>query len=385
MCYTCWCENCNCNETRTCTCPSFIGEGQVDIDTATEWVVKIFAPENNTVVSSDSSVDITETTQTDGSKEYDLSVTCCDKKVGACATDPIPSTLDNKLFVSAPLTKTVSNCSADWRITIWIDQSQLQDEKVKVDNTCSAVYLKDGIIWWNWIETSVDNCKVKIEINKNTFVKPFVKLMLSADAEVLKTHDLVENTENEWWFVLPVVDEVNNNWLSATDWIKVKTVSLPIWVTTKVIEIQKDWFYRVSFKFNCDINYGVHALRWCVFSTMDWKKIILDDKDAWESYGYAISQSATVDAKTDIWYSKQLSFWATDVTFLEEWTQLMLGGRLDPYVIYGNGSWKDWWIIVRKAWLDGWVIQGGVVTTNAEAWCLISVEWVSDENGWLLY
>lgn len=380
----CWECDCTCNTNRTCSCPSITGSWQVDIDTSTEGVVDIFAPENNTVSSDDGSVNITETTNSEGSVNYDLSVECCDKYVWACANDPLPSTLDNKLFVSSPLTKTVSNCNTDGRVTIWINTALLADEKVKAQANCPAWYLVDTIDAWEWIRTYISGCKLVIETEPTNFVKPMAKLSLSADAEVVRTHDLVDDTEHSWYFVLPLSVEYDNNGNSIANWISFITIT-KLWISTKAIQINKDWFYRVSFKYNCDINYWVHALRWCVFSTDPAKVIVLDDKDQWESYWFAISQNATIDASTDIAYSKQLSFHKSDITYLTAWTILFLWGRMDPYVINGNWAWKDWWIRVKRAWLAWWNIQWWGDIENSEAWCTMLVERDTDINGWILY
>lgn len=382
MCDSC---NCTCNTKRTCSCPSITGSWQIDIDTSTEGVLDIFAPENSTVTSDDNSVVIEETLNSEGSINYDLSVTCCDKKVWACSADPLPSTLDNKLFVDSPLTKTVSNCSTNGKITIWIDTNLLKDEKVKVTgSSCSSWYLDDIIEAWDWIRTYVNNCKLVVEADTYKFVKPFAKLMLWADAEILKTHWLIQNTQNQWWFILPMSVDDDNNWDSLADRITTETQTI-MGVSTKVIKINKDWYYRVSFKYNVDMNYWVHALRWCVWSSMTWKAIVLDDKDVWEAYWYAISQSATIDARTDIWYAKQASFQNTDVSYFDAGTTFVLCWRLDPYVINWNWAGKNWWIVVKRAWLDTWTIQWWISTENSEAGCVMSVERVSDENWNILY
>lgn len=380
----CWECDCTCNTNRTCSCPSITGSWQVDIDTSTEGVVDIFAPENNTVSSDDGSVNITETTNSEGSVNYDLSVECCDKYVWACANDPLPSTLDNKLFVSSPLTKTVSNCNTDGKVTIWINTSLLADEKVKAQAWCTSWYLVDTIEAWDWIRTYVSWCKLVIEAEPTNFVRPMAKLMLSADYEVNKTHGLVEDTESEGWFIIPTTVEEDNNGSSMANRITFWTGTY-LWQPTKYIQVNKSWFYEVGFKFNCDINYGVHALRWCVFSSMPWKAILLDDKDQWESYGFAISTNTTIDAKTDVAYSKQLSFQNIDITYLTAWTRIILWWRMDPYVINWHGAWEDGWALIRRAGLDGWVIQWGTATENSEAWCTLTVTWHSDADGWILY
>lgn len=383
-CNNCLGEPCTCNENRTCTCPDIVWAWQIDISTETEWQVEIFAPENSTVSSNDESVNIIETSNSEGSTNYDLSVTCCDKKVWACANDPLPNTLDNKLFVSSPLTKTVSWCSTDGRVTIWINTSSIPDEKVKVESWCPSGYLIDAIEAWDWIRTYVQWCKLIIEAEPESFTKPMAKVYLSADAEILRTHALVSATEYNWYFIIPVTETIDNNWNNISDWITFENKTM-FGSTTKWIKVNKDWFYKVSFKFNCDINYWVHALRWCVFSTMNGKWIVLDDKDQWESYWYWISQNATIDAKDDIWYAKQLSFTSNDITFLEAWTVLFLWGRLDPYVIHWSGSWKDGWISVKRAWLETWWGWSWLTTENSEAGCIMSVSRDTDANGWILY
>lgn len=204
--------SCNCDTTKTCNCPSIIWAWQIDIDTSTPDVLEIFAPENSSVSSDDGSVVIVETETSEGSTNYDLSVTCCDSKVWACATDPLPWALEDKLFVSSPLTKTVSNCSVDGRVTIWINTELLTDEKVKVTGgSCTSWYLDDIIEAGDWIRTYVEDCKLKIEADTYKFTKPFAKVMLSADAEVTRRHDLIWSTENAWWFIVPVSVSIDNN------------------------------------------------------------------------------------------------------------------------------------------------------------------------------
>lgn len=385
-CETCLNECCTCNTERTCSCPDFLGDWAITIDSTVEWEITISAPESNTITSSDDTVGIDETVNPDGSVEYDLSITCCDRKVWACANDPVPSTLDDKLFVTAPLTRTISNCNTDGRMTIWIDVGQIADEKVRVDGWCpDSVFLVDAIEAGVWLRAYVDNCKLVIEAEPTNFIKPMCKLMLSADSVVERTHNLVDDTEEQWFFILPMDVEADNNGSGASDWIVTDTDTI-YWTQTKTIKIVKDWFYRVSFKFNCDINYWIHALRWCVFSSMANKFLVLDDKDQWESQWYAISQNATVDAKTDITYAKQLSFHSSDVAFFEADTEFSIWGRIDPNVTVGNGAWEDAWMIVRRAWLVLWWLWGVWSTSeNDEAWCTLTVEWVSDADGWILY
>lgn len=379
-----WIDGCTCDcyEPRGCECPDIIWAGQIDISTETEWQVEIFAPENTTITSDDGSVDITETENSPWSINYNLSVECEDNKVWWCATDPNPSSLDEKLFVTSPLIKTVQDCATDGKVVLWINTSLLQDEKVKVASWCSSVYLEDAIEWEGWVEVYRDWCTMKVRVDQNDFAAPFAKVMLAADVEISKSHWQQHLTEDEGWFFLPMWVWVSNDpW--STDWLEFQDINTTLWLT-KAIIVNKSWYYRVSFNYNADINYGINAMRWCVLSNMDGKTIILDDK-VWEPSWYAINHQATWDAADNIWYAKQVSFSRSDVTYLEEWTRLFLWWRIAPYVLNWPWSWMDGWAKINRAWLASGVLWLWTILENSEAGCVMSVEWVSNPDWTITY
>lgn len=374
--------SCDCYEPRGCECPDIIGSGQVTIDTSTEGVLEVNAPENPTVTSDDGSIDITETTNSPWSINYDLSVNASDSKVWGCDTDQNPSTLNNKLFVDSPLTKTVEDCMTDGKVVLWLDTSLLQDEKVKVASWCTAWYLED-LIEWEWgVRVYRDWCTLKIDADQEDFAIPMIKVMLWADYVVTKSHDIQEDTENEWWFFIPTDQSISNDpW--RTDWLEYQDIVTSLW-PVRVININKSWYYRVSFNFNADINYWINAMRWCVFSNMSWKNILLDDK-LWEPTGYAIAHQATWDAASNLTYAKQVSFSRSDTTYLDAWTSLYLWWRISPYVIHWPWSWMDAWAKIYRAWLAGGTLWLWPALENSEAWCVLTVQRVSNPDWWVIY
>lgn len=380
-----WIDGCTCDcyEPRGCECPDIIWAGQINISTETEWQVEIFAPENTTITSDDGSVDITETENSPWSINYDLSVECEDNKVWWCATDPNPSSLDEKLFVTSPLIKTVQDCATNGKVVLWINTSLLQDEKVKVASWCSSVYLEDAIEWEGWVDVYRDWCTMKVRVDQNDFAAPFAKMYLDADVEISKSHWQQHLTENEWWFFLPTSKFVDNNpWRS--DWIMTEIITAPTFWDIGRLKVMKDWYYRISFNFNADINYGLNAMRWCVFSGMTWKQILLDDK-IWTPSWYAINHLATWDAKTNISHAAQVSFSRSDVTYLEAWTIIVLGWRISPYVTNWAWSWMDARVRIPRAWLASGVLWLWPATQNSESWCVCSVEWVSNPDWTITY
>ena len=147
---------------------------------------------------------------------------------------------------------------------LWINTSLLQDEKVKVASWCSSVYLEDAIEWEGWVDVYRDWCTMKVRVDQNDFAAPFAKMYLDADVEISKSHWQQHLTENEWWFFLPTSKFVDNNpWRS--DWIMTETITAPTFWDIGRLKVMKDWYYRISFNFNADINYGLNAMRWCVF------------------------------------------------------------------------------------------------------------------------
>jgi hypothetical protein len=178
------------------------------------------------------------------------------------------------------------------------------------------------------------------------------------------------------------ITQINGNSATTTA-TTAATTTRTLWIT-KAIVISKAWYYRVSFNYNADINYGINAMRWCVLSSMAWKTILLDDKK-WEPSGYAMNMQATSNAKNDIAFSKQVSFSRSDVTFLEADTRVFVWWRIAPYVIVWPWSWIDAWAVVRRAWLASWVLWLWTALENSEAGCALSVQRVANEDWWLLY
>lgn len=378
-------NNCcsSCYSNKGCECPNIIWSGQIDISSINENEINIFAPENPTITSTDWTVQITETLNSPWSINYDLSVEWQDNKVGACITDPNPSSLDNKIFVNSPLTKSVQDCASDGKIVLWINTALLADEKVKVASWCSSVYLENAILWVDGIRTYKDACTMKIDVDPAYFVKPMAKVMLSADTEITKTHGTMSATQDSWWFFLPTNVIIDNNTSWRTDWITYQNITTTLW-TLKSIKINKSWYYRVSFNANADINFGINAMRTIVWSNMPWKTIVLDDK-IWTTVWYAIASNATANARFNIDQAEQISFSRSWITFLEAGTNLFLWWRISPYVITWPWSWINAWALYRRAWLAEWTLSNWLQTENSEAGTELTVEWVCDENWWLLY
>lgn len=375
-------DNCSeCYAPMGCECPDIIWDGQITVDTTEEGVIKLFAPDNSTVTSTDDSIEVVETTNSPWSINYDLSVNAIDKKVWACNNDPLPGTLDDKLFVTTPLTKSVQDCETNGKVVLWINTNLLKDEKVKVWVNCPSVYLEDAIQWVNWVRTYKDWCVMKIDVDKDNFAIPFAKVMLSADCDIVANH-INDTTGDAWRFFLPTWVSISNNpW--RNDWLEFMDVPTALGLG-KWIKIKKSWYYRVSFGYGADINYGISAMRGCVLSTMDDKFILLDDK-IWEPSWYAINHQATANARFNIDQSKQVSFTRSDTTYLEADTRIALWWRISAYVTNWPWSWAAGRARIRRAWLASWSLWLWVATENSEAGAYMSVERVSDKDWWLLY
>jgi hypothetical protein len=138
--------------------------------------------------------------------------------------------------------------------------------------------LKDVVQDGFGIDTTVSNCNLVISVDQDDFVKPFAKLTLLGDQEIIRSHGLVQNTEFDGWFTLATSNYISNNFNNRSDWITESSRSGIDGNTITTLRINKTGRYRISMNYNGDINYGVHAIRGIVFCDDNDHLVLLDDK-----------------------------------------------------------------------------------------------------------
>ncbi len=374
---SCWCES-SCNECQQgcgwCNFPNLVWGNCITIDKTNpdNW---IFNTECNPIVkSTDSTVWVTVTTNWNH-KEYDLSVKCQDKKVWVQSCDTNPWYLNDKIFVESPLVKDV-DCD---KITLSLDTNALwidiPDEKVKVDATCSSKYLSDSISVWKWLKVSVENCKVKIDIDcdsddcTNCWKKPAMKVRLVATEYILQPNSqekyyILASTQNwmwtTWFLNSEYLPEVEYWCIDYNEW----------W-----IEFKKPWIYAVWFGGNQEVSWWVNGSRvWLVkydSITSTWLFIAESRYSWWSDWTTRpvpahSSNNTDVTANGAMWlnfglwkYLERLPVWQWTICYFVPWDKITLWVKLSTRVEdpeYTDASWKFalLWSLEWFAWWDSW-------------------------------
>ena len=244
----------------------------ISIDKSEEWVYTINNEASTTIESTNGTVNVRlKPGSTECKKEYDLSVACEDKKVGVCSTDT-PWYLWDKIAVSWCLTKDVL-CPWSWTdwngvVTLWIDteclQNQLQDEKVAVEEWCTAWYLNDVVVADNsYIDTRVEWCKLYL-VDKESNIKPLLKVRLRDT--VVGTQPAGSSFQTDWDYVLCKDGAMSSPKALAS------TYNLEIGIGASedgvngfdengFLIVPMDWYYRISYGGTCEFDSWVHARR----------------------------------------------------------------------------------------------------------------------------
>lgn len=293
-----WCKQC----TEACNCKlKWSRETSVWMEDSQTRVVD--SPYNPHVVSTDNSVNITETQESfedDVRTVYDLSVECCDSKVAVCAWDTNPWALVDKLDILSPLTIDVE-C---WdKITIWLDQDLIDfpediDEKVAWESWCEwkyldeLIWLQDQFQWYDWPDpltawAVTNDCDKRYLGQKcatwSDLCKPRVK-----QAWKLRLEQNVVEKQIAWpqwiWqerfyiFLNWTTSTSNLSWVTA-EFLNVNySEELTMWWITYVdwwIKICRDGYYRIWYTWSQEHSRWCNWIRALVFAAeAPWQPLI---------------------------------------------------------------------------------------------------------------
>lgn len=254
--------NC-CGESIDPIIPNVIGSGCVEVDKTDPQNRIITWACPSEVISSDNSVTITEDIGEDWEKIFDLSFSCCDSKVWVCASDDTPGTLDEKLFVTAPITKVI-DCEGG-TYTLWLDidyvKEQIEDKFVKVQSGGTSNYLEYLVSTTAPLKRTVSANDLKIAIDETDvkWKRPCGKIRYTDSVEITGAN------LTTWLGWFSGFDNKQSNNVAQT-------------ATNNAITIVKSWWYRLSIRGIIEFNEWLHAFRVITLSSntnvnwsLDWK------------------------------------------------------------------------------------------------------------------
>lgn len=392
---TSWCDQCtNCDTCRTpivprpcpdplMTCPLVVEWVWTTVDLQCcdwheQYVVNATPQQDVIVTSDDGSIDIDYNAWT---KTYDLSGCCEDKFVSVDATDT-PAFLEDQIIDSTDLAIRIVNVAhpSDGTRVLrpLLDQSKITfpwTAQFKV--SCARDYIVNMFQDSSTIDFVDVWCKYEARLKDCQFIKPSTKLWMSADT-IIQADPWLDAENIDW----------NMNGTNFYNWYYdiFPDLSTFAWVNMESsgsIVIPKEWFRRVSMKWNFDYNRWVNACRFIIERYTAWGSDVLIDCKRWKADWYWLAEPASWDAITWVNPVEQLwqdGFAASEIFHLNQWDSLYVIGRIDTAVTNGTWVWSDWLIIWRYAGLSsGWLLWW--TTLNPEAWFSFSVERVSQLSG----
>lgn len=279
---SCGCNSCKSASTE-CNLPNIIWSECINIDTTDPDNIVISTECNPEVVSNDNSIAVNVSTMADWHKVYDISKECCDKFVWACATDPNPGSLEDKLEVQSPLQIDTINCNT---VRLSLDLEAIRnsidtdtDELVKRDSNCDAVYGRELFTAGDCFKITDNGCSGTIEYDCDVdacspCAKQFAKIRLTDSILIdqpLQAQTFYLFLGGDQWFSVgdwpfPVSGNITGTYtsLAATFseemqyWVQVLNNTL--WAPVG-FQICRDWVYDLKMRGTIEINWGVNAFR----------------------------------------------------------------------------------------------------------------------------
>lgn len=264
-----WCSSCSWDN---CSCPNLVAWDCITLDKTDPAQIVISTECNPEIVSTDETVGIEVTLDEDDEhKIYDLSVSCDDKKVWACAQDTTPWYLYNdKLLVdtSGPLTYTLIWCPWDAKVQIGFDENQLNitdlDQKVAVQEWCASWYLADRVIVGTGLTVNVVGCKLKLDINctEDECTNPWKWAIVQTYLVNTINQSQATGSETAYYFSEGTVSELAALWWTHVTWSRREDMA--VWCITHsggVTTIDRGGRYSISFDGHQEQSHHIHWTR----------------------------------------------------------------------------------------------------------------------------
>ena len=410
-------DTCNCNIQGVCgTKVSMLDSStfQISSDLATE----IVAWDNITVTEEKQECDDWETWAV--KRVYTLDVECCDKKVAGCINDEQPWSLDQKLTVVSPLTKTVKDCPSNGVVELWFDPSGLEfpDEKVKVNESCDAGYLQDMFTTKTcpreWAEpllkvwlSDEEACKISIDLNlpescDDICGNPRTKPRISVYLQDSITIEQDVNTENFYYISQADIPEfwavVRAPWIFATDFeywmVQDPETGLPKTCRTGYRDINMFW--------SQEQNKAVHWTRvgLMVLAPNGDRKIIIQNRySGTDAFLYEPQPDTPSETFSTFWDNKRTTVfggqslpWTDPADPARWWWTFSMGRVMERFPVNGSVRWKlpAWTLIIPVVAISSfqtWDVDAQNVDAQVsivwEAWSNLSrADWFRIQLKW---